>query len=124
MAMGSLGPKTHGLRAKLLTKERLRVLIFAESLDDVLNTLRETSYKAAVEKIGKGTPPEEVTKEFKTVVVNDIVSLIAGSPVQAKVLLTAYLLKFEIENIKVVAKCLHEGKERRDIESSRVCQSE
>ncbi len=114
--MGIIGPKVRGARAKLLGKDRLRAVIFAESLDDALGVLRDTIYRSAVEKISKETSPEEVTKEFKTVVIQNLVSLAASCPMQARNLLVAYLMKFEIENIKVVAKCLHEGKERRDIE--------
>ncbi len=116
MSMGSLAPKTHGMRAKLLPKEKLRAVIYAESLDDALAVLRESSYKSAVERLSKESPPEEVTKEFKTLVVQDLVALMAGAPTQARILLAGYLLKFEIENIKLIARGLYEGKERRDIE--------
>jgi len=116
MMMGSLGPRVRGVRSRLLTKDKLRAIIYAESLDDVVNVLRDTGYKSVIERIEKITSPEEITKEFKTAVIQDLVQLALGSPPQARYLLSVYLLKFEIENIKIVAKCLHEGKERRDME--------
>jgi len=114
--MGSLGPRVRGVRSRLLTKEKLRAIIYAESLDDVINALRDTGYKTVIERIEKITSPEEITREFKTAVIQDLVQLALGSPPQARYLLSVYLLKFEIENIKVVAKCLHEGKDRKDME--------
>ncbi len=116
LAMGSMAPKTHGMRAKLLPREKLRAVVYAETLDDALATLRDSSYKAAIERLSKESPPEEVTKEFKSLVVQDLVSLMAGSPTPARILLAGYLLKFEIENIKMIARGLYEGKERKDIE--------
>ncbi len=114
--MGSLGPRVRGVRSRLLTKEKLRAIVYAESIDDVVNALRDTGYKTVVERIEKITAPEEITKEFKTAVIRDLVQLALGSPPQARYLLSVYLLKFEIDNIKIVAKCLYEGKDRRDME--------
>ncbi|GEM_PF-486336 len=111
-----LGPRTRGVKAKLLGREKLSALIYAESLDDVVNILRDTSYRAVVEKFGKEFTSGEFMREVKTAVIKDIVDLALMCPIATRTTLITYLLKFEIDNVKIIAKGLHEGKDRRDIE--------
>jgi len=114
--MTALGSRVRGLKSKLLSKEKLKALIMSESLDDLMTLLRDSSYKAAVEKFGKEISSSEFIREVKTLVIKDIAEVASAYPLTVGSILTTYLLKFEIENIKTIAKGLYEGKDRREIE--------
>ncbi|WP_069808407.1 V-type ATPase subunit [Vulcanisaeta thermophila] len=111
-----LGPRVRGLRARYLSKDKLNALLLAQTLDDALNVLKGTDYDAIVEKIGKTATEAQITNEVKTHIVHIISSLSRSAPAPASRVLKAYLMRFEIENIKAIARSLLQGIERASYE--------
>ena len=89
-----VGPRVRGLRAKLIQTPRLRSIIYATTLQDVFNILRETSYKDVVEKLMTIKLSEEVViNEFRSKVIQEVISIANTVPDVVKELLRIYLTK-------------------------------
>ncbi len=107
----ALGPRVRGLRARCLPKDKLNALVLAQSIDDAINALKGTDYGNTIEKLGKITDEAQVTNEIRTYVVKSISSLASSAPSPASTILKSYLMKLELENIKVITKSLMKGLE-------------
>ncbi|BDR93458.1 V-type ATPase subunit [Vulcanisaeta souniana] len=107
----ALGPRVRGLRAKCLPKDKLNALILAQTIDDAINALKGTDYGNVIEKLGKITDEAQITNEIRTYVVKSISSLASSVPSPASTILKSYLMRLELENIKVIAKSLMKGLE-------------
>ncbi|WP_243675377.1 V-type ATPase subunit [Vulcanisaeta distributa] len=107
----ALGPRVRGgLRARYLSRDKLSALILAQSLDDAVNVLKGTEYGGDVlERLGKIVDEAQVTNEVRSHVIRSISSLASSVPSPASAVLKSYLMRFELENVKVIAKSLMRG---------------
>jgi V/A-type H+-transporting ATPase subunit C len=102
----ALGPRVRGLRARYLTKDKLNALILAQTLDDAVNVLKGTDYGDVLERLGKIVDETQVTNEIRSHVIKSISLLASSVPSPASTVLKSYLMRFELENIKVITKSL------------------
>ncbi|WP_054857113.1 V-type ATPase subunit [Vulcanisaeta sp. JCM 16159] len=107
----ALGPRVRGLRARYLSRDKLSALILAQSLDDAVNVLKGTEYGDVLERLGKIVDEAQVTNEVRSHVIRSISSLASSVPSPASAVLRSYLMRFELENVKVIAKSLMRGLE-------------
>ncbi|ADN51477.1 V-type ATPase subunit [Vulcanisaeta distributa] len=107
----ALGPRVRGLRARYLSKDRLNALILAQTLEDAVNVLKGTEYGDILERLGKIVDEAQVTNEVRSHVIKSISSLASSVPSPASTVLKSYLMRFELENVKVIAKSLMRGLE-------------
>lgn len=109
----ALGPRVRGgLRARYLSKDKLNALILAQTLDDAVNVLKGTEYGGdALERLGKIVDEAQVTNEVRSHIIRSISSLASSVPSPASTILKSYLVRFELENVKVIAKSLTRGLE-------------
>ncbi len=107
----ALGPRVRGgLRARYLSKDKLNALILAQTLDDAVNVLKGTEYGGdALERLGKIVDEAQVTNEVRSHIIRSISSLASSVPSPASTILKSYLVRFELENVKVIAKSLTRG---------------
>ncbi len=107
----ALGPRVRGLRAKYLGRDRLSALILAQTIDDAINVLKGTDYGDVLERLGKVVNEAQVANEIRSYLVRSISSLASSAPSPASAVLRSYLMRFELENVKVIAKSLMKGSE-------------
>ena len=107
----ALGPRVRGLRARYLSRDKLNALVLAQTLDDAINVLKGTDYGDILERLGKIVSEAQVTNEVRTYLVRTISSMASSVPSPASTVLKSYLMRFELENIKVIAKSLMRGLE-------------
>ncbi|WP_054854786.1 V-type ATPase subunit [Vulcanisaeta sp. JCM 16161] len=107
----ALGPRVRGLRARYLSKDKLNALILAQTIDDAVNVLKGTEYGEVLERLGKIIDEAQVTNEVRSHVIRSISSLASSVPSPASTVLKSYLMRFELENVKVIAKSLVRGLE-------------
>ena len=114
----ALGPRVRGLRARYLTKDKLNSLILAQTVDDAINVLKGTDYGEVLERLGKITSETQVTNEVRSHIVKIISSMAMSVPEPASTVLRSYLIRLELENVKIIAKSLIKGLEGTSLEGS------
>ena len=107
----ALGPRVRGLRARYLSKDKLNALVLAQTLEDAVNVLKGTEYGDILERLGKIVDEAQVTNEIRSHIIRSISSLASSVPSPASTVLKSYLMRFELENVKVIAKSLMRGLE-------------
>ncbi|MFP3296462.1 MAG: V-type ATPase subunit [Vulcanisaeta sp.] len=112
----ALGPRVRGLRARYLSKNELNALILAPTIDDAFNVLKSTDYGEVTERIGKASNEAQITNEVRTRIIRLLSSLAFSVPEPASTVLRSYLMRFELENVKAIAKSLIRGLERGSME--------
>ncbi|MCG2863931.1 MAG: V-type ATPase subunit [Vulcanisaeta sp.] len=113
----ALGPRVRGLRARYLSRSELNALILAPTIDDALNVLKNTDYGEVVERLGKVASEAQVANEVRAHIVKVLSALAFSVPEPASTVLRSYLMRFELENVKAIAKSLIKGLERGYMES-------
>ncbi|ABW01353.1 V-type ATPase subunit [Caldivirga maquilingensis] len=109
-----IGPRVRGVKARLISMDQLRNMIFSTSVDDFLSLLAQTSYRGIADKITRETPPEVASELIQGLVVNELWGMASTMPVEVKDALKTYLLKYEIENIKAVVRLMVSGQFSRE----------
>jgi len=110
----SLGPRVRGLRAKYLGRDKLNSLLFAQTIDDVLNVLRGTDYGELLEKLGKDFREVELVSSIRSHVARLGRSMALSSPPRFSRVIFNYILKYEIDNIRVIARSLAQGMDKAE----------
>ncbi|KUO87737.1 MAG: V-type ATPase subunit [Vulcanisaeta sp.] len=111
-----LGPRVRGLRSRYLTKNELNALILAPTIDDAFNALKGTDYGEVTERLGKASTEAQITNEIRTHIIKLLSALAFSVPEPASTALRSYLIRFELENVKAIAKSLMRELERSSME--------
>ncbi|WP_291999796.1 V-type ATPase subunit [Caldivirga sp.] len=109
-----IGPRVRGVKARLISMDQLRNMVFSTSVDDFLSLLAQTSYREVADKITRDTPPEVASELIQGLVVNELWSMVSTMPTGIRDALRIYLLKYEIDNIKAIVRLMLSGQFSRE----------
>ncbi|MGC9135340.1 V-type ATPase subunit [Caldivirga sp.] len=109
-----IGPRVRGVKARLISMDQLRNMVFSTSVDDFLSLLAQTSYREVADKITRDTPPEVASELIQGLVVNELWSMASTMPTGIRDALRIYLLKYEIDNIKAIVRLMLSGQFSRE----------
>ncbi|MFN3804092.1 MAG: V-type ATPase subunit [Pyrobaculum sp.] len=108
----SLGPRVRGLRIKELPRDKLIAIAYANTLDELLNTLK-TAYGITLDRLTKENIGE-LRGELIKIYLDKIRSIYLGSDKDAKEVVLSSLKFFEYENIRNIAIAIRAGKSPDD----------
>jgi vacuolar-type H+-ATPase subunit C/Vma6 len=91
-------------RSQLLSETKLRTLTETKNLTDLTAQLRETNYQQQITKISPSLTSRKLERAFTENLIETYIKIIKNSPKKAAAFLRLYLLKVEIENIKLLIK--------------------
>ena len=109
-----LGPRVRGIKARMLQPDQLKNLVMLGSVDDLLAQLSQTSYRAAVEKLTRETPPGVAQEAILSHVFGELYEASLTMPDAAKEASLTYLMRYEVDNVKSVARLMILGKFSRE----------
>lgn len=109
-----IGPRIRGVKARLISMDQLRNLVFSASIDDFASSLAQTSYRAVAEKITKETPPNVVSELIEGLVIGELWGMASTMPGEVKDVLRLYLLRHEVDNIKTIIRLMLSGQYSRE----------
>ncbi|GGP22024.1 H+transporting two-sector ATPase subunit C [Thermocladium modestius] len=112
-----LGPRVRFLKSKLLGMATIKNLLFTSSLDEFLSYLANTSYSPVVAKLGKDVSTQEFALRVRENAAREVYGVARTAPFLVRMALGDYLMKFEVENIKSIAKGMMAGMDRRSLEA-------
>lgn len=108
----SLGPRVRGLRIKELPRDKLIAIAYANTLDELLNTLK-TIYEITLDRLTKENI-RELRGELIKIYLDKVRSVYLGSDRDAKEVILSSLKFFEYENIRNIAVAIKAGKNPED----------
>ena len=91
-------------RSTLLSEIKLKALTESKDLSAFTAQLRETTYQPQISKLSLPLSSRKLERAFKENFIESLEKIAKNSPEKAANYLILYLLKFEIENIKVLVK--------------------
>ncbi len=91
-------------RSKLLSEGKLKALTESRSLTELTVQLRDTSYQEQIAKIPLPLTSRKLERAFNENLIEAYIKIIKNSPKKARNYLSLYLLRFEIEHIKMLLK--------------------
>ena len=91
-------------RSQLLNETKLRTLTETKNLTELTAQLRETSYQQQIAKISPPLTSRKLEHAFNENLIETYIKMIKNSPKNAAGFLRLYLLRAEIENIKLLIK--------------------
>jgi V/A-type H+/Na+-transporting ATPase subunit C len=91
-------------RSKLLSEGKLKALTESRSLTELTVQLRDTSYHEQIGKITMPLTSRKLERAFNENLIEAFIKIIKNSPKKARNYLGLYLLRFEIEHIKMLLK--------------------
>lgn len=89
-------------RSKLLSEGKLKALTESRSLTELTVQLRDTSYQEQIAKISMPLTNRKLERAFNENLIETYIKIIKNSPKRARSYLRLYLLRFEIEHIKML----------------------
>ncbi|MFP3178303.1 MAG: V-type ATPase subunit [Thermocladium sp.] len=113
-----LGPRVRFLKSKLLDMNIIKNMIFTTSSDEFFSLLGNTSYSSIVSRLSKDTSTQEFSLRVKENAAREVASIAITAPHLVRKTLMDYLLKFEVDNIKSIAKAILANMDRRSLEAS------
>jgi len=91
-------------RSNLLSDTKLKTLADSKTLPDFAGQLRDTPYQEQIAKIPPPFTGHKLERAFNENLIETCQKIIKYSPKVAKEYLSLYLLRFEVENIKMLIK--------------------
>ncbi len=91
-------------RSKLVDETKLKALAENKSLTELAAQLRDTSYQEQISKLSMPITSRKLERAFNENLIETYIKIIKYSPKSARKYLISYLLRFEIEQIKVLIK--------------------
>ncbi|MGO8806941.1 MAG: V0D/AC39 family V-type ATPase subunit [Candidatus Bathyarchaeia archaeon] len=91
-------------RSKLLSENKIKALAETRSLAELTIQLRDTGYQEQISKIIPPPTSRKLERAFYENLIETYVKIIKNSPKKARNYLALYLLKFEIEHVKMLMK--------------------
>ncbi len=91
-------------RSSLLSEAKLKTLADSKNLNDFAGQLRDTPYQEQIAKTALPLSGRKLERAFNENLIETYQKIIKYSPKTAKEYLRLYLLRFEVENVKVLVK--------------------
>jgi V/A-type H+-transporting ATPase subunit C len=91
-------------RSKLLSESKLKALTETRSLAELIAQLRDTCYQEQIAKVPLPPTSRKLERAFYENLFEAYIKIIKNSPKEARNFLRLYLLKFEIEHVKMLIK--------------------
>jgi vacuolar-type H+-ATPase subunit C/Vma6 len=91
-------------RSKLLGETKIKTLTESKNLGEFTSQLRETSYQTQISNVPAPLTSRELERVFNENLIESYVQIIKNSPEKAAAFLLLHLVRFEVENIKVLIK--------------------
>ncbi len=96
-------------KSKLLTEAKVKSLLESKDLASFAAQLQNTDYQPQIIKVPPKLTSRKLERAFTENLIESYVKLIKNSPEEAALFLSAYVLRFEIENLKVLIKAVNSG---------------
>lgn len=104
-----LGPRVRGLRIRELPRDKLISLIYANSLEEFLNTLKTTPYAVTLDRLSRDNLGE-LRRELVKLYLDRVRSIYLSAGSDAKAVVLSSLKYFEYENIRNLAIAIKAGR--------------
>lgn len=91
-------------KGRLLSEAKQKTISETKSLTDLTSQLRETSYQVQTAKIPPPPTSRKLERAFNENLIETYIKMAKNTPKFAADYLSVYLLKFEVENVKSLAK--------------------
>jgi V/A-type H+-transporting ATPase subunit C len=91
-------------RSSLLSEAKLKTLADSKNLNDFAGQLRDTPYQEQIAKITLPLTGRKLERAFNENLIETYQKIIKYSPKAAREYLSLYLLRFEVENVKMLVK--------------------
>jgi len=94
-------------RSKLLSEGKLKALTESRSLAELAVQLRDTSYQEQIAKVPLPLTSRKLERAYYENLIETYIKIIKNSPKKARNYLGLYLLRFELEHIKMLMKATY-----------------
>ncbi len=94
-------------RGKLLNENKIKALTETRNITEFTTQLHESSYQQQIAKVSPLLTSKKLERAFTENLIETYIKIIKNSPKNSKTFLRLYLLRFEIENIKVLIKAAY-----------------
>ena len=91
-------------RSKLVSEAKLKTLAENINLTELAAQLRDTSYQEQISKLSLPLTSRKLERAFNENLIETYIKILKYSPKNARKYLSSYLLRFEIEHIKMLMK--------------------
>jgi V/A-type H+-transporting ATPase subunit C len=91
-------------KSKLISESKLRTLVETKTLSEFAAQLRETTYQPQIAKVPLPLTSRKLERVFNENLIESYLKMIRNSPKSVTKFLGLNLLRFEVENIKVLIK--------------------
>jgi V/A-type H+-transporting ATPase subunit C len=91
-------------RSKLLGETKIKTLTESKNPGEFTTQLRENSYQTQISNVPTPLTSRKLERAFNENLIESYVKIIKNSPEKAAAFLLLYLVRFEVENIKVLIK--------------------
>ena len=91
-------------KSKLLSEAKLKVLTESSSLTELAVQLRDTSYQEQIAKVPLPLTTRKLERAFYENLIDSYIKIIKNSSKKARKYLDLYILRFEVEQIKILMK--------------------
>lgn len=94
-------------KSKLLNDTKIKSLAESKNLAALTSQLRDTTYQTQIARVPLPLTSRKLERAYRENLIDSHVKLIRNSPGKAANFLSVYVLRFEVENIKILIKSIN-----------------